>query len=222
MTTAHQQLSRIAGITLGLAGAMFIGIQINHPELTLQFVATPEFVIRQILKTVMTVLALIGLTSLYARDARRLGSLGLAGYILFTLGYLAMFSVEIIATTVLPVVVHTDPAYVQDVLTAAYGGVPVGDIGGVGILNGLAGVGYMIGGLVFGIALFRSAVVVRWAGALLAVATAGTLALAVLPDSFNRFFAIPAGIALMGIGWSARRQAAPSPVRESVLAEASR
>ena len=222
MTLAPNQLSRIAGITLGLAGAMFIGIQINHPELTLDFVITPEFVLRQVLKTVMTVLALVGLTSLYARHAGRLGVLGLIGYLLFGVGYLAMFSVEVIATTVLPVVVHTAPAYVQDVLTAAYGGVPAGDIGGVGILNGVAGLGYMFGGLVFGIALFRSAVVVRWAGALLAAATVSTLALAVLPDSFNRFFAIPAGIALMGIGWSARRQAAAAPVAPSALVEASR
>jgi hypothetical protein len=79
--------------------------------------------------------------------------------------------------------------------------------------------GYMFGGLVFGIALFRAAVVTRWASALLAVATVSTLALAVLPESFNRPFAIPTGIALMGLGWSAWRRAsvvdtriAPAPV----------
>ena len=40
----------------------------------------------------------------------------------------------------------------------------------------------MLGGLVFGIALFRAGVLARWAAVLLAVATVGTAALAVLPD----------------------------------------
>ena len=116
-----------------------------------------------------------------------------------------MFSVEVIAGFVLPSIVQTSPAYVQDVLTAALGGTPTGDIGSMQILLSLSGVGYMFGGLMFGIALFRAGVVARWAAALLAVATVGTLALAVLPESFNRPFAIPTGIALIGLGWSSWR-----------------
>ena len=116
-----------------------------------------------------------------------------------------MFSVEVIAGFVLPSIVQTSPAYVQDVLTAALGGTPTGDIGSMQILLSLSGVGYMFGGLMFGIALFRAGVVARWAAALLAVATLGTLALAVLPESFNRPFAIPTGIALIGLGWSSWR-----------------
>mgnify|MGYP003437503541 FL=1 len=61
--------------------------------------------------------------------------------------------------------------------------------------------------MIFGLALLRAALLARWASALLAVTTIGTLALAVLPESFNRPFAIPAGIALIGLGWSSWRAA---------------
>lgn len=199
MELSSQQLGRIAGICLTAAGAIFVGVQVNHPAITLEFIGSTEFVVRQVLKVAMTVLALTGITSLYASHARRVGVVGLIGYLLFGLGYLAMFGVEVVATVVLPAVAPTSPAYVQDVVTA--------------------GVGYMFGGLVFGIALFRAAVVARWASALLAVATFGTLALTVLPDAFNRPFAVPTGIALIGVGWSAWRRAtatdapATGPVR---------
>ena len=224
MTISNQQLGRIAGICLSAAGAIFVGVQINHPALTLDFLGSTEFVVRQTLKVVMTVLALTGITSLYARHARQVGILGLIGYLLFSLGYLAMFGVEVIATVVLPVVARTSPGYVQDVVAAALGGTPAGDIGGMSLLNSIAGMGYMFGGLVFGIALFRSAVVARWASALLAAATVSTVALAVLPEAFNRPFALPTGIALIGIGWSAwRRTTATTAISEPVsLAEATR
>ena len=215
MTIASQQFSRIAAVCLTAAGSIFIGIQINHPPITLDFIQSTEFVVRQILKVVMTVLALAGITSLYARHAREVGVLGLVGYLLFSLGYLAMFGVEVIATVVLPVVAKTSPGYVQDAVAAALGGAPVGEIGGLQVLNSLAGMGYMFGGLVFGVALFRAAVVARWASALLAVATVSTLALAVLPDAFNRPFAVPTGIALIGVGWSTWRRASGSAITTS-------
>lgn len=59
-----------------------------------------------------------------------------------------------------------------------------------------------LGGLIFGIALFRARVLARWAAALLALSTLGTAALAALPESFNRPLAIPEGVALIGLGVS--------------------
>lgn len=204
MSPSTDHLSRIASVSLVAAGAIFLGVQVNHPPLTLDFLGTPEFAVRQALKTVMTVLALTGITSLYARHARRVGVLGLVGYLLFAIGYLAMFAVEVVATVVLPVIAGSSPGYVQDVITAALGGTPAGDIGAMQLLNGVAGLGYMFGGLVFGVALFRAGVA-RWWSLLLAVATVGTLALSVLPDAFNRPFAVPTGVALIGLGWSSWR-----------------
>ncbi len=66
----------------------------------------------------------------------------------------------------------------------------------------VTGVGYMVGGLIFGIALFRARILARWAAALLAVGTIATASLVVLPESFNRPMAVPVGLALIGLGIS--------------------
>jgi hypothetical protein len=100
---------------------------------------------------------------------------------------------------------------VQDFLDAAMGGSPSGDIGLMHTVFLVSGMGYSIGGLLFGIALFRAGILARWASLLLACATTAALALSVLPESFSRPFAVPTGVALIGLGISLwrdqRRQA---------------
>jgi hypothetical protein len=66
----------------------------------------------------------------------------------------------------------------------------------------VSGIGYSLGGLLFGIALFRAGILARWASVLLAYGTTSALALSVLPESFNRPFAVPTGVALIGLGIS--------------------
>jgi hypothetical protein len=139
---------------------------------------------------------------MYLRQYRKAGLLGLVGYLVFAAGYLALFSVEVIAAAVLPNLVDSEPGFVNDVVAAANGGTPAGDIGGLQILFGVMGAGFIVGGILFGVALFRTRVLTRWAAALLAVSTAGTAALAVLPESFNRPLAVPVGIALIALGVS--------------------
>src|SRR5690606_24143661 len=127
--------------------------------------------------------------------------------------YLAMFSVEVIAATVLPALVDDHPRFVDDVIAAATGGSTVGDIGDLQVLFTAAGVGYMLGGLLFGIASFRAAVLPRWASTLLAVSTVGTAALAVLPEWFARPMAVPEAVALIALGvalWRDPTDTAPS------------
>ena len=82
----------------------------------------------------------------------------------------------------------------------------------LGLALTIAGLAYLVGGLLFGIALFRARVLSRWASALLAVAAVSTAALKVLPQSFNRPMAVPMGVALIGLGvslWRDQRTTAP-------------
>jgi hypothetical protein len=202
MTITANRLTAAAGVCAAAAGAIFIGVQINHPATDAFTTETTEWVARSCAKMVMAALALIGITGMYLRQHRQAGLLGLVGYLVFTVGYLSMFSVQVMAAAVLPNLVDTEPGFVNDVVAAAAGGTPDGDIGGIQTLFNVAGAGYMLGGLVFGIALFRTGVLARWAAALLAVATVSTAVLAVLPHSFDRPFAIPTGIALIGLGVS--------------------
>ena len=169
--------------------------------------------IRSIAKLVMCGLAIAGLTGMYLHQRRRVGALGLVGYLVFAAAYFLMSSVEAIAAFVLPTLAHTEPGYVNDVLRASAGQTPAGDIGSLQTLFTLVGVLYMAGGLLFGIAMFRARVLARWAAALLAVGTVATAALSVLPESFERPLAVPTGIALIGLGvslWRTQRTGAPS------------
>ena len=202
MNLTSNRLTATAGLCAAAAGAIFIGVQINHPPADVAHIVTTEMAIRESAKILMCVLALAGFTGMFLRHRSRFGILGVAGFSLLTVGYLALFAVECIVACVLPTVAHFNPAYVQDVLDAAVGGSPSGDIGHMQELFLASGIGYPLGGLLFGIALFRAGVLARWAAALLAYGTTSALALAVLPESFNRPFAVPTGVALIGLGVS--------------------
>ncbi len=228
MPIATHRLIGAAGLCAAAAGAIFIGVQIDHPPVDVANIGTTEMLVRETAKALVAVLALAGSTGMFLRHDRRFGILGLAGYLLLTVGYLALFAVQCILAYVLPTVAHSNPGYVQDVLDAAVGGRPSGDIGHMREVFLVSGIGFSIGGLLFGIALFRAGVLARWASALLAVATTSALALSVLPESFDRPFAVPTGVALIGLGVSLwrdqRRQAGAvdAPATARVAEPASR
>ena len=201
MTITSTTLGRAAGLAAVAAGVLFIAVQINHPPMEVASVTSTEWVVRNSMKVVMAVLALAGITGMYLRQVRQAGLLGLIGYLLFASGYLVMMAIAFVAAYILPSLAET-AAYVDDVLTLAAGGSASGDVGLFTTANQLSGVGYLAGGLVFGIALFRARVLARWAAALLAVATLSTVLLQVLPYAFHRFFAVPTGVALIGLGIS--------------------
>ena len=202
MTISTARLGQAAGIAAAIAGAIFILVQINHPATVGASAVTTDWFVRSTAKTVMAALALAGVTGMYLRQRAKVGLVGLAGYLLLSLGYLLMLGTEYVAAFVLPTVAKSSPGYVNDVIVTAFGGHPAGDIGPLMTVFALMGVGYAAGGLLFGIASFRAGILARWAGVLLAVGNVSTLALAVLPDSFNRPLAVPTGIALVGLGIS--------------------
>ena len=214
-----RRLSRAAGISAAIAGTLFIAVQIGHPAMDVPAVTTTDWFVRSAAKALMSALALAGITGMYLRQVRQTGILGLLGYVLFAAGYLLMLSIEVVAAAVLPVLAHVAPGYVADVLAVAFGGTPTEGIGAMQAVFAAGSAGYLAGGCLFGIALFRARVLARWAAALLAAGTVATLALAVLPESFNRPLAIPTGVALIGLGislWRTQRATAgdaPAPVR---------
>jgi hypothetical protein len=229
MSISHPTLIRSAGIAAAAAGLIFIGVQINHPPLDVSTITTTEVTLRSTAKLVHAALALAGITGMYLFQVRQAGVLGLVGYVLLVAFYLVLAPIEFTAAYVLPSLVDTDPRFVNDVLAVAEGGTAVGDIGLLQTAFYLAGALYVAGGTVFGIALVRAHVLSRWAAALLVFGTTATLALSVLPESYNRPLAVPTGVALVGLGislWREQRNAPaqsalrPQPVRlESVGVE---
>ena len=225
MNLTANRLTATAGLCAAAAGAIFIGVQVNHPPADVAHVVTTEMMLRESAKILMAVLALIGFTGMFVRHHRRFGALGLAGFSLLAVGFLTMFANQCIVAYVLPTVAHTDPVYVQAYLDAAMGKSPSVDIGHMQQLFLVSGIGYSLGGLLFGIALFRTGVLARWACALLAYGTVSALALAALPESFSRPFAVPTGVALIGLGvslWRGERRPSEAPAPTWVAEPATR
>jgi hypothetical protein len=206
MTITTTTLSRAAGLCAVAAGLLFIGVQVNHPHLDVTFVTTSEWKIRQSVKVLMAALSLVGITGMYLRQVKKIGVLGLLGFVLFGAGYLVMLGVEFVGAFVLPSLADSAPGYVNDVLAVATGGTATGDIGLMQTAISVMGITYLGGGFIFGIALFRANVLPRWSAALLAVGTVSTIAISVLPQVNERLFAIPTGVALVGLGYSLWRE----------------
>ena len=206
MTITSTSLTRAAGVAAAVAGLLFIGVQINHPHLDVTFITTTEWTVRQGAKALMAALSLTGITGMYLCQVKKSGVLGLLGYVLFGVGYLIMMSIEVVGAVVLPALAHSAPGYVGDVLAVATGGHATGDIGLMQPLSLASGITYLGGGLIFGIALFRANILARWAAALLAVGTLATIAIPLLPQINERLFALPTGVALVGLGYSLWRE----------------
>jgi hypothetical protein len=150
---------------------------------------------------------------------KKTGVLGLLGYVVLCAGFLAMMSLEVIGAVVLPSIAHSSPGFVADVLAVANGGHATGDIGLMKVIISVMAIGYLGGGLLFGIALFRANVLARWAAALLAVGCVATAAIPLLPQINQRLFAIPTGVALVGLGyslWRGQRTPAALPIPSTV------
>jgi len=212
MDITLNRITAAAGIAAAVAGAIFVGVQINHPPADVAHVVTTDVLVREIAKATMAVLALAGLAGMFLHNRHRFGAIGVAGYVLVSIGYFAMFANQVIVACVLPIVARTDPKYVQGYLNGAMGHGATGDIGHAKELFMITGIGYALGGLLFGIALYRAGLLARWASALFAAGTVSALALAVLPESFSRPFAVPVGVALVGLGLSLWRQSTMSTV----------
>ena len=217
MAITATRLTRAAGVCAAVAGAIFIGVNINHPHMDVASITTTEVVIRNSLKVLMCALALAGIAGMYLSQVRRNGVLGLVGYLVLATGYLLILSTTFVSAYVLPAIADTDPTYVEDVIAVATGGSATGDIGALGTINQVQGIAYLAGGLLFGIALYRARVLARWAAVLLAVGGIVSAALAVMPDAFYRLLAYPNGIAMIGLGyslWSTARGDVPTQPAE--------
>jgi len=221
MSITTTKLAGWAGLSAVVAGLLFIGVQINHPPLDASTITTTEVTLRSTAKLVMAVLALAGITGIYLSQVRQIGVLGLVGYLLLSALYLALIPIEFTAGYVLPSVADTEPGFVNDVLAVSVGGSATGDIGLLQAAFLAAGALYIAGGLVFGIALIRARVLARWPAGLLIAGTVATVALSVLPESFNRPFAVPTGVALIGLGislWRHQRHPAAQAATASIPA----
>lgn len=218
MQITPPKLIRWAGVAAMAAGILYIAIQAIHPPDVLSSVTTAQWALVHSLSIVMDVLAMLGLAGLYARQVEQSGWLGLTGYLLLSGFWAFSVALHFIEAFISPVLVSEAPQFVEGLLGMVAGHASHINLGALPTVYGLLiGVGgYVLGGLVFGIATFRARVLPRWAGGLLALGTLLPVLLSsVVHHPFDRLFAVPVGLALVWLGsalWSEQHVPASQPL----------
>lgn len=202
-------LVRWAGLFAILAGVLFIGIQLIHPPEQVSSVNSDLWVIVACLTLAMSLFSLMGITGIYASQVKESGWLGLIGYSLFSLFWLATIAFSFTEAFVLPQLTTAAPEFVEGFLGIFGDTQSEVDLGILPAIAPLAGVLYLLGGLLLGIAIYRASVLPRLAGALLAFGAVVTIAAVVVPHPQDRILAVPMGLALLWLGyalWSERER----------------
>ena len=225
MKITAPKLIRWSGVAAIVAGLIFAGYQPIQPPEVLSSVTTSAWAIITPLKTAMCLLFLLSWTGLYARQVKEAGWLGLAGFLLLGLSWALQMAFVFATAFILPLLTTTAPKFVDNLLRSASGPVSGVNLGALPVLYTLVGIGYILGGLLFGIATLRAGILPRWAAGLLAVASALPIVLllppvaALIPPQIQHLAAMPLGIAVAWLGyalWSERREQASEPSRERV------
>lgn len=208
MKLSASMLFRLAGLSAVLAGILFIIIQPLHPPETLTSVTTGLWTVVHYLTIAMCLFGLFGIMGIYARQVKEAGWLGLVGFILFSLWFIFTAALTLVEAMILPLLTSSAPKFVEGFLGLASGSgsaVGLGALAGAGILSAVS---YLLGGLLFGIAMLRARILTGWAAGLLAIGAVSSLAAAFLPHQLGRIAAVPVGLALAWLGyalWSERR-----------------
>lgn len=209
MKITASNLIRWAGLSAMVAGILYIVIQPIHPPENLSSVTTDTYAIVHILTIAMSLFGLLGITGIYARQVKEAGWLGLAGFLLFSFFLVLTAAFTFAEAFILPVLTTDAPKFVEGFLGIFSGSVGEINLGALETVYLLAGVVYLLGGLLFGIAIIRAGILSRWAAGVLTLGAVVTLAGSLIPHPLNRIMAVPVGLGLAWLGyalWSERRE----------------
>ena len=210
------KLSRAAAFCAVLSGLLYVAIQFIHPEETVAAVSTDSWAVVALLTVAFAVLGLVGVTGIYLRQTEEAGILGLLGYLSLGLFFLLPIVFSFAEAFILPLVVSDAPGFVENFNGLFNGEGTDGTLGALESISAVAGVLYLAGGALFGIAVFRARVLWSWPAVLLIAGAVIAPLTALVPHEVGRFAAVPVGVALIGLGislWSDRKEA---PSRESL------
>ncbi|WP_104168867.1 hypothetical protein [Arthrobacter sp. SX1312] len=203
MTITKSTLTRGTAVAAVLAGFAYIIIQFIHPADILASLSTRRWVLVHTLSFAEAVLALIGITGIYLRQIRQFGIIGLVGYLMFGFFLILQASFTFAEAFIAPLFIADAPQVSVDVIGLFGRYAAHTDLGPLSILPEIGGLLYVVGALLFGIAVIRARALSRGAGILLVMAAALTpVAGALLPHTLERLAAIPMGLALIWLGYS--------------------
>lgn len=202
MTVSASHLTRAAGLFAVASGLLYIIIQFVHPAENLTTVTGSTWAIVGYMTIFMAIFGLIGVTGIYLRQVAESGLLGLIGLVLFGFFFLLVTAFTFAETLIMPPLAAEAPRFVDSFLGIFSGASAQVDLGSLPVLNPVAGALYVVGGALFGFAIFRARVLDRWAALLLVLGAVLTPAVALLPHAIGRYAAVPVGLAMVWLGYS--------------------
>jgi hypothetical protein len=222
MKITDSRLIGWAGFSAIVAGILFVAIQPIHPPDTLSSVSTSAWAIVHYLTIAMAVLGLIGIAGIYARQVEKVGWLGLAGYLAFSLFLLVTIAWTFAEALISPVLATEAPRFVEGFLGIVSGQPSEISLGALPAFYLSAGAFVLLGCLMFGIATLRAGILSRWAAGLFAFGgPASAVLVSFLPHEYERIAAVPIGVGLAWLGyslWSERHEDAVEPMPGTVVA----
>ncbi len=202
MKITISNLIRFAGLALVPAGIVFAGIQPIHPPDVVESVTTSAWAVITSLKFVMSILFVVGITGLYARQAEKAGVFGLVAFLVLATSWTLQTAFVFGEAFILPPLAAMSPQFADALIGISYGHTGGVNLGVLPALYSVVGIAYMLGGLLFGIATFRAGILPRVPATLLAVAATLTPLAGLLPHAEQRYAAIPVALALAWLGYS--------------------
>ena len=221
MSITPSTLTRAAAVATVVAGLIYIAIQPLHPSDELTSVTGSTWFLVHSLSLTMAILGLVGVTGIYLRQVREFGVLGLIGYVLFSLFFVLQAAFNFLETFVLPLTAAGSPELTEDLAALFAGHTAQTDLGSLAVVPLLGAGFYIVGGVLFGVAVLRARVLSRWAAIFLIAASATTLLATVLPHEVERLLAIPVGMALVWLGLSLLSEQRRNGVQPSAHVEPS-
>jgi len=195
-----ENLFKGSGVFLILFGLIYSLVQFIHPDSQVENIHTTMWMVTSLLSLLMSLFAVIGLLGLYLRQVEKSGWLGLLGFTLFALFWLLSLTFAFIELYVLPVIVDSSPGFVGGMMSLFDGVESSAELGVFPFIATNAGVLYIGGGILLGIATLRAKVFSKPPAILLALSAITTILASVVPYPLNRVFALPLAISLMWLG----------------------
>jgi hypothetical protein len=213
MKVTAAKLINSASLSAVAAGLLFVVIQAIHPADSLASVTTSAWAVVHYVSIAMAILFVVGIAGIYAKQVEEVGWLGLAGFIVLSLGLLLTAAFQFVEAAVEPVLASSARGFVEGVLGLVEGHPSAVDLGALPTLWSVSSALFLAGTVLFGIATLRAGIVPRLASVLFAfgVFLAGP---AVALIGSPRLAAVPIGLGLAWMGfalWSERRLPSTQP-----------
>jgi hypothetical protein len=171
-TTNTATALRLAAVAAVVAGVSYVLVGVLHPPNVSSAVTTTRWQLVHYLACVMAFCGLVGITGVYARQlSRGAGWLTHVGYALLSLWFALILGFSFVEAFVLPHIADTAPGFVDGWMSMFDGSHSNADLGALPVLWTITAPLYILGGLIFGVTVFRSGVPARGAGLLLAAGT---------------------------------------------------